>query len=129
MAAFEPTEALECSVCLDLPSGEMHQCLEGHCICVDCWRRLDPHRCPECRDWLPPKNRNRDREARIAALAAACDHCGMATTRGAMAEHLRACHLRPTICKAAAAGCGWEGMAAEQAAHESACPIAQNERL
>ena len=129
MAAFEPTEALECSVCLDLPSGEMHQCLEGHCICVDCWRRLDPHRCPECRDWLPPKNRNRDREARIAALAAACDHCGMATTRGAMAEHLRVCHLRPTICKAAAAGCGWEGMAAEQAAHESACPIAQNERL
>ena len=49
----------------------------------------------------------------------------MITTRGAVAEHLRACHLCPAICTAAVAGCGWEGMAAEQAAHESACPLAQ----
>ena len=124
-AALEAMESLACPVCLDLPSGEVHQCLEGHCICVNCWGRLDPRRCPECRDWLPPKNRNWDREARIAALAAACEHCGMITTRGAVAEHLRACHLCPAICTAAVAGCGWEGMAAEQAAHESACPLAQ----
>ena len=122
--AFEDMESpLACPVCLDLPSGEVHQCLEGHCMCVDCWNRLDPRRCPECRDWLPHKNRNRDREARIAAMDAACDHCGMTTTRGAIAEHLRACHLRPTTCAAAEAGCGWKGMAAEQAAHESACSL------
>jgi hypothetical protein len=124
-AAFEAMESLACPVCLDLPSGEVHQCLEGHCLCVNCWRRLDPRRCPEGRDWLPPKNRNWDREARIAALAAACDHCGMTTTRGAMAEHLRTCHQCPAICTAAVAGCCWEGVAAEQAAHESACPLAQ----
>mmetsp|Transcript_9171 Transcript_9171/g.21739 ORF Transcript_9171/g.21739 Transcript_9171/m.21739 type:complete len:419 (-) Transcript_9171:289-1545(-) len=124
--ALEDMESpLACPVCLDLPSGEVHQCLEGHCMCVDCWNRLDPRRCPECRDWLPPKNRNWDREARVAALAAACEHCGMITTRGAVAEHLRACHLCPAICTAAVAGCGWEGMAAEEAAHESACPLAQ----
>ena len=121
---FEDVESpLACPVCLDLPSGEVHQCLEGHCMCVDCWNRLDPRRCPECRDWLPHKNRNRDREARIAAMDAACDHCGMTTTRGAIAEHLRACHLRPTTCAAAEAGCSWKGMAAEQAAHESACSL------
>ena len=116
-------ESLVCPVCLDLPSGEVHQCFEGHCFCASCWNRLDPHRCPSCRDWLPNKNRNRDREARIAALAAACDHCGVTTTRGAMADHLRTCHLRPTTCSAATAGCGWKGMAAEQAAHESSCPL------
>ena len=77
-------ESLACPVCFDLPSGEVHQCLEGHCYCVRCWNSLDPHRCPECRDWLPHKNRNRDREARIAALAATCDHCDVTTTRGAI---------------------------------------------
>ena len=107
-------ESVACPVCLDLPSGEVHQCLEGHCLCVRCWNRLDPHRCPECRDWLPHKNRNRDREARIAGLAATCDHCGVTTTRGAMAEHLRTCQLRPATCSAATAGCGWKEMAAEQ---------------
>ena len=116
-------ESLACPVCLDLPSGEVHQCLAGHCYCVRCWNRLDPHRCPECRDWLPHKNRNRDREARIAALAATCDHCDVTTTRGAMAEHLRTCQLRPATCSAATAGCGWKGMAAGQAAHESTCPV------
>ena len=116
-------ESLVCPVCLDLPSGEVHQCFEGHCFCASCWNRFDPHRWPSCRDWLPNKNRNRDREARIAALAAACDHCGVKTTRGATADHLRTCHLRPTTCSAATAGCGWKGMAAEQAAHESSCPL------
>ena len=116
-------ESLACPVCFDLPSGDVHQCLEGHCYCVRCWNNLDPHRCPECRDWLPHKNRNRDREARIAALAATCDHCDVTTTRGAMAEHLRTCQLRPVTCSAATAGCGWKGMAAGQAAHESTCPL------
>ena len=31
-AAFEAMESLACPVCLDLPSGEVHQCLEGHCL-------------------------------------------------------------------------------------------------
>jgi len=125
-AAFaDLAESLACPVCLGLPAGEWHQCFEGHCYCIDCWRRLRPRRCPECREPIRLKNRSRDREARIAALAAACDQCGEVTTRGAMAEHLRACQQRPeylTTCAAVAAGCGWEGTAAERFLHQVACP-------
>ena len=84
----------ECGVCLSLPEGEVHQCNEGHCYCVNCWVRLDPRRCPECRLPLPQANRNRAAERAIAALEASCEHCGEATTRGAMAAHL----LRKRTC-------------------------------
>ena len=85
---------LACPICFELPAGEVHQCFEGHCYCVDCWRRLHPRRCPECRDPITLRNRSRAQEARIAALPAICDHCDQTTTRGAMAEHLRACQQR-----------------------------------
>ena len=71
---------MECGVCLALPEGEVHQCNEGHCYCVDCWNQLDPRRCPECRLPLPQVNRNRAAERAIAALEACCDHGGEATT-------------------------------------------------
>ena len=117
-------EDLQCGVCLTLPEGEVHQCNEGHCYCVTCWRALDPRYCPECRQPIQDCCRSRAQEARIAALEATCDHCAEVTTRGAMAAHLRACPQRPTACVGAEAGCGWSGMAAGQAAHEAACPIA-----
>ena len=113
--AFDLAASLACPVCFELPAGEVHQCFEGHCYCIDCWRRLQPRRCPECRDPIPLRNRSRAQEARVAALPAVCDHCDQVTTRGAMAEHLRVCQQRPTTCAAAAAGCGLEGMAAGQA--------------
>ena len=97
---------LECGVCLTLPEGEVHQCNEGHCYCVACWRTLDPRRCPECRQPIQDSNRSRATERAIAALEATCDHCAVVTTRGAMAAHLRACPQRPTTCAGAAAGCG-----------------------
>ena len=125
MAAAE----LECGVCLTLPEGEVHQCNEGHCYCVTCWRALDPRRCPECRQPIQDSNRNRDREARVAALEATCDHCAAVTTHGAMNSHLRICPQRPTTCTGATAGCGWSGMAADQAPHEEACPIAICQRM
>ena len=101
--ASDLAASLACPVCLELPAGEGHQCFEGHCYCVDCWRRLcHPRRCPECRDPIPLRNRSRAQEARVAALPAVCDHCDHTTTRGAMAEHLRACQQRPTTCTAAA---------------------------
>ena len=57
-------------------------------------------------------------------LKAACEYCTEVTTRGAMDAHLRVCPQRPTTCAGSAAGCGWSGVAAEQAGHEAACPIA-----
>ena len=119
----------ECGVCLTLPEGEVHQCNESHCYCVECWGRLDPRRCPECRQPVPQANRNRAAERAIATLQATCDHCGEATTRGTKAAHLLVCPQRPTACAGAAAGCDWLGMAAEQEAHEVTCPIAVCQRL
>ena len=49
----EMAEALECPICLTLPEGEVHQCNEGHCYCLDCWRRIAPGRRPECRQPVP----------------------------------------------------------------------------
>ena len=123
-------DALECGVCLTLPEGVVHQCHEGHCYCADCWDRLEePRRCPECRLPLPQANRCRAAERAIAALEASCEHCGEATTRGAMATHLLVCPHRPASCTAAAAGCVWAGVASEQAEHEAACPIASFLRM
>ena len=118
-------EGLECPICLTLPEGEVHQCNEGHCYCVRCWDRLsEPRRCPECRQPVPQANRNRAAERAIAALAWSCEHCGVATTRGAKAAHLAACPQVPTACAAAAVGCGLAGVMSEQEAHEAACPSA-----
>ena len=114
--------SLECPVCFGLPAaGEWHQCLEGHCYCIDCWRRLRPRRCPECKDPIPLRNRNRDREAMVAALLAVCDRCGETTTLGAMAQHLRVCQ-QPPAQRLRLAGCGWEGTAAERFLHQVARP-------
>ena len=118
---------LVCGVCLTLPS--VHQCNEGHCYCVKCWRALDPRHCPEHRQPIPDSCRNRDREATIAALKATCEHCAEVTTRGAVAAHQRACPQRPTACTGAYAGCGWSGVAAEREAHEAACKAAGCLRL
>eukprot|EP00964_Phaeocystis_antarctica_P056853 scaffold33579_cov58-Phaeocystis_antarctica.AAC.6 len=121
---------LDCPVCLTLPVGEVHQCHNGHCYCVECWGEFRaPRRCPECRQALPQLNRNRAQEERIAALPAQCDHCAEATTRGAKAAHELACPQRPANCFGAAAGCGWAGVAAGQEAHEAACPLAGCQRL
>ena len=27
----------ECAVCLTIPEGEVHQCNEGHCYCIDAY--------------------------------------------------------------------------------------------
>eukprot|EP00964_Phaeocystis_antarctica_P037122 scaffold21216_cov60-Phaeocystis_antarctica.AAC.4 len=122
-------DELECPVCLTLPKGQVHQCNEGHCYCADCWNRLEPRRCPECRQPIQDSNRNRDREARIAALEETCDHCAVVTTRGEMTAHLRVCPQRPTTCAGAASGCGWAEMAADKAAHEKVCVIAVCQRM
>jgi len=120
--------ALECPICLELPPGEVHQCTNGHCYCVQCFNVINPRRCPECRERLPRRNRSIAQERVIGALPATCAHCGEATTRGEQAEHERRCPQRPTVCCASELGCAWAGPLAEQAAHEAACPLVECQR-
>mmetsp|Transcript_23416 Transcript_23416/g.54186 ORF Transcript_23416/g.54186 Transcript_23416/m.54186 type:complete len:297 (-) Transcript_23416:569-1459(-) len=120
--------ALECPICLELPPGEVHQCTNGHCYCVQCFNVISPRRCPECRERLPRRNRSIAQERVIGALPATCAHCGEATTRGEQAEHERRCPQRPTVCCASELGCAWAGPLAEQAAHEAACPLVECQR-
>ena len=64
-------EELSCSVCYELPTGEVHQCSRGHFLCVSCWNDIDklPSRvCPECRVPLPRANRCRVAELAIKHL-------------------------------------------------------------
>ena len=60
---------LLCSVCYQLPPGEVHQCHRGHFLCVTCWNDLDKVRsgrkCPECRAPVPKAARNKVAELAI----------------------------------------------------------------
>ncbi|EOD13712.1 hypothetical protein EMIHUDRAFT_256753, partial [Emiliania huxleyi CCMP1516] len=124
---------MECPICLEVQDGPQHQCREGHVYCASCDSNLRaPRRCPECRMALGPLNqaiRCRSHEERIAALPAACSHCGLATTRGEVAAHEQDCPQRPRACAAAEAGCAWSGLLADKAAHEATCPFAVCQRM
>ena len=65
-------EELKCSVCHELPPGEVHQCSRGHFLCVACWNGMDEawggRKCPECRALLPRANRCRVAELAIKNL-------------------------------------------------------------
>ena len=65
-------EELSCSVCYELPPGEVHQGSRGHFLCVSCWNWMDEavsgRKCPECRVLLPRANRNRVAELAIKHL-------------------------------------------------------------
>ena len=34
---------LECSICIDVKDGEIHQCHESHIYCVECWQTLQSY--------------------------------------------------------------------------------------
>ena len=86
---------LTCSVCYELPPGEVHQCSRGHFLCVSCWNDIDklPSRvCPECRVPLPKANRSKVAEIAIRYLPRTCAHCG---EEGSTLGHERECARRP----------------------------------
>jgi len=117
-------EELQCPVCLDTPPGEWHQCSNGHCFCQSCFTAIPSRLCPQCRDPLPPRNRNIHYERSVAALPTACTHCAQATTTSAeQVEHERLCPRRPIGCSNAALGCAWSGLLLDQLAHEAECPL------
>lgn len=122
-------DSVDCPVCFETPSGEVHQCNNGHTYCLSCWRNFQPRRCPECRIPLADNNRSRAQEQRIAALPAICSHCDLATTRGELSAHVLSCEKKPVVCAAAKAGCIWTGIVSEQAAHQASCPQCITEQL
>ena len=88
-------EELTCSVCYELPAGQVHQCTRGHFLCVGCWNDLDklPRRiCPECRVPVPKANRNKVAELAIRYLPRTCTHCG---EENSTLGHERECKQRP----------------------------------
>ena len=88
-------EELTCSVCYELPLGQVHQCTRGHFLCVGCWNDLDklPRRiCPECRVPVPKANRNKVAELAIRYLPRTCTHCG---EENSTLGHERECKQRP----------------------------------
>ena len=118
-------------------------------MCGTCWAKLDPRRCPECRQQpLPPSNRNLERERAIDALPEVtqtlppslpsprtrsrppphvhqvCADCGEATTRGSHAAHERVCPKKQRHC-----ACGWRGLITDVATHEATCAHAICEKV
>ncbi len=74
-----------CPLCMDIPEGEVQQCINGHIFCADC---LQAHRnsgrgevcglCPTCRVELGDTPiRSRVAEHAIQRLAAPCSECGL----------------------------------------------------
>ena len=123
------SDSVDCPVCFETPSGEVHQCNNGHTYCLSCWRNFQPRRCPECRIPLADNNRSRAQEQRIAVLPAICPHCDLATTRGGLAAHVVSCEKKPVVCAAAKSGCIWTGIVSEQAAHQASCLRCITEQL
>lgn len=91
-------ENLECPLCMELPTAEVHQCDNGHLFCGEC---LTQHRqsnysastkCPTCRTVLGDEPvRNADAEQRIGRLPGSCDGCGTGMLRKDLVAHMAAC--------------------------------------
>jgi hypothetical protein len=89
---------LNCPLCLDLPTGPVHQCNNGHIFCGDC---LTIHRasgtpasqkCPTCRCTLSGEPiRNRIAEAAISRLPGPCEGCGERMPRKDLSSHMATC--------------------------------------
>jgi ankyrin repeat protein len=99
------SDHLRCSVCLDAPSSNAQKCHNGHILCGEEGGSLSKLRtgaqgrallCPICRILVPVQpNRCLPAEHTMALLPAACRHCRLATTRGALALHEKSCPSNP----------------------------------
>ena len=89
---------LQCPLCIDLPTDEVHTCTNGHLFCGDCLGRhreqhySGAHKCPTCRVALGDKTmRNLDAERRIGLLPGECDGCGAGMLRKDLKLHMAMC--------------------------------------
>ena len=125
--ASEPS-IYDCSICLGVPDGEVHQCRSGHLFCEPCLavhcssgsRNSSSSRCPVCRVVLQTSPiRCLSAEQAIASMPTACQHCAKGMSRGQLKGHLPACPRRPVACSAEA--CKAVVPCDELPAHERSC--------
>lgn len=86
----------KCPICLEIPSGEIFQCKNGHSLCSSCCSRSPT--CPTCRlNFDFAKIRNRALEEQLDTFNFDCPHkdkgCQMRLTRGLLATHPDSCNF------------------------------------
>jgi len=130
MAALQ--KGLECPICMEIYSGKVFQCREGHTVCESCLKRLGKSRgserntkkCPQCRAPIG-KIRVRALEVMAEALDKPCGFVGC-TFKGKGAElkfHKKTCIFKPMKCPIWWPGgdvhreCKWKGSPLEVEQH------------
>jgi len=127
------SEDLHCVVCMDFPTCEIHQCVNGHFLCKRCWTKVtdsEKTQCPTCRVYL---NRDKPIRARFAEqiLAGLLVECPLAPSGcqerisfSQVSHHTdNLCLYRAVQCKYFPLGCNWNGLALDQKKHYKSCEV------
>jgi len=96
------TNDILCPVCLDVPTGSILLCRNGHSVCEACLQQLVmPKRCPECRERFadkPPHNVVLEKVIGNAVLPCQYPGCEFAAKPSDLALHKWQCPFRPVRC-------------------------------
>lgn len=114
----KPKEGLACPICMDIFTGQVAQCKDGHLICDNCYYNLvGPKRCPSCRTPMPDFIRNRAFENVLADIKVKCmwRGCTHICTIREMKSHSFTCSKRTRPC--GVIGCNWKGYEDEVVDH------------
>ncbi|XP_033103839.1 cysteine and histidine-rich protein 1-like [Anneissia japonica] len=121
-----------CSVCLDLPTAVVYQCINGHLMCAGCFTHLladarlkdETATCPNCRCEINKNlcSRNLAVEKAISELPSECQYCLRSLPRNMLERHEKYdCLERLTKCQYQRIGCNWQGTFHKLADHEEEC--------
>uniref|UniRef100_H0Y0B7 E3 ubiquitin-protein ligase n=1 Tax=Otolemur garnettii TaxID=30611 RepID=H0Y0B7_OTOGA len=101
---------LECPVCFDYVLPPIHQCRQGHLVCISCRQKLTS--CPTCREPLG-SIRNLVMDKVAYSLTFPCKYavfgCGTTLSPAEKAEHEKVCDFKPYSCPCPNVLCPWEG--------------------
>ncbi|XP_071957575.1 zinc finger TRAF-type-containing protein 1-B-like [Antedon mediterranea] len=121
-----------CSVCLDLPTAVVYQCINGHLMCAGCFTHLladarlkdETASCPNCRCEINKNlcSRNLAVEKAIGELPTDCQYCMRSIPKNMLERHEKhLCMDRMTKCQYHRIGCTWQGIFHKLADHEEGC--------
>lgn len=120
-----------CTVCLDDSKLNMHQCPNGHLMCVACLNHLltdarlkdEQATCPSCRCEISRALccRSLVAEKVMSQLPTACSYCKQMLLRGDLDKHEKLdCAERSAKCRFERIGCTWQGAFHELEEHVAA---------